>query len=236
MSNGAFRSGDAGAARIFQIGFSRCGTTSIAAFLNRCGIPCVHHDKGRLALRMRANLAAGRRPLEGYDERYRAFADMQFRAPDDHFDGFLHFEALLDAYGGRFILNTRPVDHWLASMLRRSGRPRWRAASAARYGTADPARVAERLRAEWDTHHRRVLRVVPPGRLLVFDIESDPAERLCDFIGVPRSRAPLYTHENPSFNAFGALLAAWLPRAVKRAVPDRVKYPAKRLLRRRSGA
>ena len=222
-------------APVFQIGFSRCGTTSIAAFLNRSGIPCVHHDKGRLARRMRANLAAGRRPLEGYDERYRAFTDMTLRTPTDHFDGFMHFEALLDAYDGRFILNTRPVEHWLESMLRRSARPRWRAMQAARFGTADPVRVAERLRATWEAHHRRVLNTVPPGRLLVFDIESDPPERLCDFVGVARSRAALYTHENPSFNSFGALLDTWLPRAVKRAVPDRVTYPAKRLLRRRGG-
>ena len=56
--------------RFFQIGFPCCGTTSIAAFFNRCGIPCVHHDRGRLAQRMRANLEAGARPLEGYDHRY----------------------------------------------------------------------------------------------------------------------------------------------------------------------
>ena len=231
MSGGA-PAGGPGAPRIFQIGFSRCGTTSIAAFLNRSGIPCVHHDGGRLARRMRANLAAGRRPLEGY-EHYRAFADMAFRSPTDHFDGFVHFEALLAAYGGRFILNTRPVEHWLASMLRRQARRRWRAAQARRYGTAEPGRVAERLRAEWEAHHRRVREAVPPGRLLVFDIESDPPERLCDFVGVPRARAALYTHENPAFNALGALLEQWLPRPVKRAVPERVKQPAKRLLRRR---
>lgn len=35
----------------FQIGFQRCGTTSIALFLNRCGLPCVHYDEGRLAKR-----------------------------------------------------------------------------------------------------------------------------------------------------------------------------------------
>ena len=57
----------------FQIGFRRCGTTAIAVFFNRSGIPCVHHDRGRLALRMRDNLAAGRAPIAGC-ERYRAFS------------------------------------------------------------------------------------------------------------------------------------------------------------------
>ena len=86
--------------RFFQIGFRRCGTTALAAFFNRCGIPCVHHDKGRLARRMRDNLAAGRAPLDGYDRRYAAFTNMDFQTPTDHFDGFLHFDALLGAYAG----------------------------------------------------------------------------------------------------------------------------------------
>ena len=177
--------------------------------------------------------ARGRAPLDGYDRRYRAFTNMDFQTRRDHFEGFKHFDALLAAYGGKFILNTRPVDHWLRSMLHRSARKRWRDTHAARYGTGDPERVAECLRAEWEAHHRRVCNEIPPQRLLVFDIEADPPERLCDFVGVPRSQAGLYTSENRSFNVFGDWLDTWLPGPVKRAVPDRVKSPVKRLLRRR---
>ena len=108
--------------RFFQIGFKRCGTTAVALFFNRCGIPCVHHDKGRLARRMRDNLAAGRAPLDGYDRRYAAFTNIDFQTPTDHFDGFRHFGALLAAYGGRCILNTRPVDNWLRSVMRNADR------------------------------------------------------------------------------------------------------------------
>ena len=217
----------------FQIGFKRCGTTAIAAFFNRCGIPCVHDDRGRLARRMRENLGAGRRPLEGYDRRYRAFANMDFQSPADHFDGFKHFEALRRAYGGRFILNTRPVDNWLRSVTRRAGRRRLRTAWTQRFGTDDPERVAALWRAEWEAHHRRVRESLPPEILLVFDIESDPPERLCDFVGVPRSRARFYTLENPSLGPFGEALDACLPVPVKRLAPGWIKYPVKRLLRRR---
>ena len=78
--------------RFFRIGFQKCGTSAITAFLNRSGIPCIHYDRGRLARRMRENLAQGRRPLEGY-ERYRAFANMDWAGMDraggaDFFDGF----------------------------------------------------------------------------------------------------------------------------------------------------
>ena len=62
-------------ARFVRLG----GTSAITVFFNRSGIPCVHHDRGRLARRMRDNLAAGRAPIAGY-ERYRAFTDMDWFA------------------------------------------------------------------------------------------------------------------------------------------------------------
>ena len=219
--------------RFFQIGFRRCGTTALAAFFNRCGIPCVHHDKGRLARRMRDNLAAGRAPLDGYDHRYAAFTNIDFQTPTDHFDGFRHFDALRAAYGGRCILNTRPVDHWLESVMRNAAHPRRRAAYRARFGTDDPREVAGHWRAAWEEHHRRVLAEVPAESLLVFDIESDPPERLCDFIGVPRSRARLYTLENPRMAPFAESLVAGLPRRLRRAAPDVLRRSVKKWLRRR---
>ena len=221
-------------ARFFQIGFKRCGTTALAAFFNRCGIPCVHHDKGRLARRMRDNLAAGRPPLDGYDRRYAAFTNIDLQTPTDHFDGFRHFGTLLAAYGGRYILNTRPVDHWLASVMRNAGRPRERAAHRARFGTGEPSEVAGHWRAMWEEHHLRVVAEVPAEQLLVFDIESDPAERLCDFIGVPRSRAALYRLENPGMRPFAESLAASLPAPLRLWTPDFLKRGVKKLLRRRA--
>ena len=71
---------------------------------------------------------------------------------------------------------------------------------------------------------------LPPERLLVFDIESDPPERLCELIGAPPALARHYRVENPSLNRWGEALAACLPFAVKRALPGRLKRPVKRWL------
>ena len=221
--------------RYFQVGFQRCGTTALAAFFNRCGIACVHYDRGRLARRMRDNLAAGARPLEGY-EHYRAFTNMNLNAPDDYFDAFRHHLALHRAYGGRFILNTRPVEHWvrsvMAHMAERHGRGALRHYEL-RFGTADPARVAACWRAEREAHHRRVREEIPAGILLEFDIESDPPELLCDFIGLPHASARHWRRQNPTMNRLGRLAAACVPLAVKRRIPDHVKQPLKMLLRAR---
>lgn len=224
----------AAALRFFQVGFKRCGTTALWAFFNRCGIPCVHHDRGRLARRMRANLAAGRASLDGYDDRYLAFTNMDFQEEDDRFDGFRHVEALDAAYEARFILNTRPMEHWVASVMATAGQRRVKRAHESRFGTSDPERVAACWRAEREAHHAHVQAVLPADRLLVFDIETDPPERLCDFVGVPRAYARFWTRENPSPGRLGALLDAVLPAPVKRAVPDAVKFPVKAWLGRRA--
>ena len=93
--------------------------------------------------------------------------------------------------------------------------------------------MAEIWRAEWQEHHRTVLAEVPAERLLVFDIEADSPEGLCDFLGLPRSAARRYTAENPAPNPLGAALVRLAPGPVKRAVPEPVKLGIRRLLRRR---
>ena len=180
---------------------------------------------------MRRNMADGKRPLEGY-EHFSAFTNIELEARDDWFDGFLLYRALDAAYGGRFILNTRPVEHWLESMAQHDAArgPEFYAAHyPARFGTTDPAEVALAWRRLREEHHRRVREDIDPHRLLVFDIESDPPERLCDFIGVDRAMARHWRREHPTVGSVGRDLSRLVPRAVKRALPRRVKVRLKRM-------
>ena len=220
--------------RYFQIGFKKCGTTAIAEFFNRSGIPCVHWDGGRLARTMRANMRASNRILEGY-EQYRAFTNMDYVAPDDCFEGFRHYGKIMEDYPeARFILNTRDRENWVRSMLThgslagplRTRFHEWR------YGTSDPERLAEIWRGEWEEHHFRVVDEIPRDRLLVFDIENDSAERLCWFADLPVASAGNYRVENPSLNGLGVLLVRHTPSIFKRLLPDQAKLA----IRRRLGA
>ena len=52
-----------------------------------------------------------------------------------------------------------------------------------------------------------------------------------DLLGAPPALARHYRVENPSLNRWGEALAACLPLAVKRALPERLKRPVKRWLR-----
>ena len=59
---------------------------------------------------------------------------------------------------------------------------------ALRFATADLARARHCGPEDWEAPHRGVVAEIPAGELRVIDIESDPPEQLCDFIGVPRLR------------------------------------------------
>lgn len=182
---------------------------------------------------MRDNLARGAPPLEGY-EHFRAFANMDYVEADGWFDGFRHYRELDAAYGGKFVLNTRPVEHWVASVMAQDAlRGVQEPHALGRFGTRDPERIAEGWRALWERHHREVRADIAASRLLVFDIERDPPERLCDFVGVPRSHARFWRLENPTLGPLGRAAAQLMPQALKEAVPRRLKAPVKRLLRTR---
>ena len=216
--------------KFFQIGFKRCGTTAIAAFFNRSGIPCVHWDQGKLALAMRENIQAGKPILRGY-EHYEAFTNMDYVAADDCFEGFKHYHRILKDYPeAKFILNTRKRENWIRSMLKHgelAGPARvqfyqWR------YGTSAPERISEIWSREWEQHHSKVIAEIPGDRLLIFDIETDSPELLCAFTGLPTAMARNYRLENPTLNRFWAMLARCAPSIFKRMLPYRIKLAMRR--------
>ena len=218
----------AGCSRYFQIGFRKCGTTTLWRFFVENGIPAVHFDRGNLARRMRDNIEAGRRVMDGYDERFQAFTDMEFTDPTDFFEGFKCYREIMRDYpDAKFILNTRDRERWLRSMRRWALYKNRQAYLSHRYGTTDLKQVAAALERDLETHHRDVAATVPASRLLVFDIECDPPEKLCRFCGLPDSAVRHYGHENRSpsvFHHFG--------NRVRTTIPDPVKQRLKRLLRR----
>ena len=225
------------ATKYFQIGMSGCGTTSIGAFFNRSGIPCIDYDDGRLGRRMERNVRDGAPILAGYDHRYDAFTDMKYVSstpPFARFWGFRHVRRMMADYpDSKYILNTRPVEHWIRT--RRSQVPigdqepfrQWY------YGTTDVDAIADIWRRQWAELHRDVLSAVPAQFLLVFDIESDPPERLCEFAGLPLSCAANYTQENPSLNAVGRFLYPYVGRPLRHVLPRPVVTRLKKAMRAR---
>ena len=142
--------------KIFQIGFNKCGTSTLHRYLRANGVKSIHWDEGRIAQRMFANLANGDNLLTGY-ECFDAFTDMEYldRA-GTYLEGYKLFPYLAEQYPGAvFILNTRDREAWIRSRFA------WRGDYADRHRSHFNVNSDEQLtnlwRAEWDRHHRRVI-------------------------------------------------------------------------------
>ena len=246
--------------RFFQIGFNRCGTASLHRFFCLNGVASVHHDHGRLAIAMDANLRAGRPVLAGYED-FEAFLDMSYQRAHIHVEIYKRWEALLEQVPeARFVLNLRDVDRWVESRLAMGAWTEWRGERPARgfgapwddaphglvrrippfreryrlcHGLADVGAVTAHWRADWARHVAAVKASIPADRLLVFDVERDPPEALCRFAGLDTGAARHWGRENLSLGSLGRALAGWTPRSLVRRIPEALKRPARRALRRR---
>lgn len=245
--------------RFFQIGFNRCGTASLHRFFRLNGFRSVHHDGGRLAIAMDANLRAGRPILAGY-ERFDAFFDMSYLRAHIHVEIYRRWDEILaQVPEAHFILNLRDVDHWIGSRLAMGSWIEWHRERPARgfgapwdtssvgpvqriapfkeryrfcHGLADMEAVAAHWREDHAHHVAAVRAGIPADRLLVFDIERDPPEALCRFAGLDDRAARHWGRENPGPGSLGRAIARWTPRGVARRIPEALKRPVRQALRR----
>nr|MBA3240936.1 hypothetical protein [Acidobacteriota bacterium] len=171
--------------KVFGLGLSKTGTSSLTEALNLLGVPAVHYPHDELTY---SELRAGNYRLSIL-EKFQAASDISV-AP---------FYAQLDHafHGSRFVLTVREKESWL-----RSCETHWRLlmqwwenfpafkrfhefASAAAYGTIEFSR--ERFSFVYDTHARNVGDYFRerPGDLLIIDIcGGEGWEKLCPFLGL----------------------------------------------------
>lgn len=103
---------------IFIIGFNKTGTRSLHHFFEANGFPCVHWDRGMLALAMKKNLIQEKKIFAGYDHRFKVYSDMTFNNYSIYIEANEHFRIMDRDYpGSYFIYNNRDMEKWLASRL-----------------------------------------------------------------------------------------------------------------------
>lgn len=169
---------------ILVIGFNRAGTTSLHRLFKRSGIRSAHwtHPDGRnLAITMVNNIALGLRPLARMED-VSAFSDMSHVGANIAIEGARFFRALHAAYPqAYFILNTRPLEDWIASRLAHSGGrflERYAAATAMK-----PERVLSHWRAYHQRHQDEVMEHFAANpRFLRFDITRDDPALIRDLV------------------------------------------------------
>lgn len=115
--------------KIFQIGFNKCGTSSLyCLFKDYCvpNVKSVHWDYANLALTIRNNLLNKKPLLKNYETNV-FFSDMESIFYNENnevefIEAYKYYTLLDDQYpNSKFILNTRPIDKWITSRLNHKG-------------------------------------------------------------------------------------------------------------------
>lgn len=180
---------------VFQIGFNRCATGALFKLFQNSGVPSLHHcgrrhrKAGDYTLLNQnpqkiidRNIRHGRPPVEGL-EKYRAFFDMEFTDPARRIENYRHFARFAEAYpDALFIMNVRDKDAWLKSRIAHNDGKYLRKLSEL-YNVSHDETVA--LWAEhFERHVNEVVSYFGPEspRLLWFDIDRDPVEKVVTFV------------------------------------------------------
>lgn len=181
--------------KIFQIGFNRCGTTSIHEFFKKNGLSSIHWDRGYLARTIKSNVDAKRDILFGY-ENWDCFTDME-TVVNDIFIYTQYFKELDRQYpNSKFILNFRPLDKWILS---REGHGKGTYIQIyMKNWSMTREEVIERWKREWNGHISAVKEYFKDRSddLCIFDIETE-GDKFVDYMGtLMELRSKEFGHHN----------------------------------------
>jgi len=165
--------------KVFFIGFNKCATRSFTSLFRGAGLNPYHGgDADPLYYQIPRNIAAGRKPLEGFED-YDAYSDSQRLS--------FRFRDIDRGYpNSKFVLNTRDVNRWIVSRLNHGD------------GTyVEYMNEAKNKNLTWDEwvsvwrlqfiEHERQVTTYFQGRsesFLRYDIETDSLANFNKFIGV----------------------------------------------------
>lgn len=210
----------AGRPRIFQIGFNRCGTTTLALFLRENGISASHWRGGKIARQFFRAKNKNQRPFMA-DPVTTAYTDMIHVDERRAMDAALEFEYIYKHYpDSYYILNTRRREDWIRS---RMGHSDTRDKFAALLGTDDDETIAAHWRQTWDQHHEKVqgfFGARPEAKFLVFDIDRHGGAEVAAFLApdFPGVDAAHYGHFNRTPRRARVSRRRMLARALRRGV------------------
>lgn len=209
--------------RIFQIGFNRCGTTTLIRFFQANNLKCLHWGRGSIAAGIEAARLEGK-PLLSYIDGYFAYGDMEFveveseskkllkkkpfrrlykNLPKDNLTpiyAFENFRELDKQYpGSKFILNTRNVEDWINSRIRFLERGYFYCKHGDKFHNSQEA-LNQCWREHWDEHTSNVREYFSnrPKDLLEFDLDKDGPEKIADFFSDLNLDISKWGHHNKS--------------------------------------
>lgn len=171
---------------IFQIGFNKCGTSSLTHFFRKNKIGVQHWSRGKIAEDFFAAYDSNRKPFcEDHYDNVTALCDMEKTTAHQILEPYKKFEYIYKHYPeSLYILNTRDMNNWIKSRMNQGFVGKY--ASALKL-TGHPKsykdKVTQYWRNEWIEHHSNVINFFKDKHnLLVYNIENDNPKKLCNFL------------------------------------------------------
>jgi hypothetical protein len=185
--------------KIFQIGFNKCGTTSIHNFFLQNGLKSIHWDNTNLAKTIKNNSDNNQPLLSGY-EQYDCFTDME--SLGDHFYIYLtHYKELDKQYpNSKFILNVRDKEKWIKSRMKHNNYLEY----FRRNTGLNTDGVINLWHNQWDNHISDVLEYFSDRNddLLHFNIETENEKFVYYMKNLIDIKNPKFTKENQTKTKF----------------------------------
>ena len=221
--------------KVFQIGFNKCGTSSIYSRLEALGFLATHiktRDGRYIASVMQDNLDLRQHILTGL-EPYDAFTDLEDVREDAFIEGYKFYphiiEQVPDAW---FILNLRDRERWVRSRLDHNDGA-YAAALLKLSGLPSLEALAEDWRQDWESHAKQVKATIPAERLLVYDIEVDNPTNIDRFLGRDLVKPISEVPQNFTRSKMSKTLSRLTPKIFKDALPKELNRAVHHFLRKR---
>jgi hypothetical protein len=183
--------------KIFQIGFNKCGTTSLHKMFIDSGLKSVHWDGGNIAKKIDSNIKQNKPPLDGVDN-YDCYTDIE-NVETNTFPLINYYELLDKAYpNSLFILNTRPLDNWIQSRLNHQG-GEYANTFKKVLGVDTNEELVKIWTEQWDGHHNKAIDYFKNcDNFIIFDIETE-GDKLTDFLRTWSIPVTKFPHLHKSF-------------------------------------
>ncbi len=143
--------------KIFQIGFNKCGSTSLHNFFIKNNIKSIHWDSGKLSRKIFDNFECKKGLITGY-EKYQAFTDMV--DVDEFFEKEVHVDLFTNLYDefpdSIYIFNDRNLEQWIESRMAHGG-GQYALYAQKRLGVKSLDDVKSYWLRRYDEHKKRVI-------------------------------------------------------------------------------
>lgn len=168
--------------KIIQLGFHKCGTSSLSHFLNASNIKTCHWEKGEIAKSFFSRMKKSEPGFLDWNA-YIGFTDTQYFSREIMLEPYKEYEYIYKFYpDAYYILNTRYIEEWIESrMAHRKGSVIEVYKSNLNIKTKKD--IIDYWRQDWKSYHKSVKTFFRNKKnFMIYHINENHPRDLCNFL------------------------------------------------------